>query len=64
MERVDGAQARLKQTWHKLCSPKDYRGKGGWGSGEIETRTPEDQARYDRCGKGGWGSGEIETLGI
>ena len=37
VERVDGAQARLKHlAFCSVCSNMP-RGKGGWGSGEIET---------------------------
>ena len=62
VERVDGAQARLK-----LCCPSApangrCRGKGGWGSGEIETGYTQTQTVLIAIGgKGGWGSGEIET---
>ena len=38
MERVDGAQARLKQKLNPLEGDEHPGGKGGWGSGEIETR--------------------------
>ena len=36
-------------------------GKGGWGSGEIETTEVVGKRNELLCGKGGWGSGEIET---
>src|SRR5712672_154895 len=37
-------------------------GKGGWGSGEIETLSRLNNSRSSLYGgKGGWGSGEIET---
>ena len=40
----------------------DPGGKGGWGSGEIETQSMiAYKALMHGCGKGGWGSGEIET---
>ena len=37
VERVDGAQARLKLGINALGLKNVFRGKGGWGSGEIET---------------------------
>ena len=54
VERVDGAQARLKSF--KVADTADIcqRGKGGWGSGEIEmgrspdsTRHPDEVERVD-----------------
>ena len=61
MERVDGAQARLKLHHHVVANAVDDGGKGGWGSGEIETDTLQSVAYNILSGKGGWGSGEIET---
>ena len=37
VERVDGAQARLKRSVVYRYSARRRGGKGGWGSGEIET---------------------------
>ena len=37
VERVDGAQARLKLLVGVSCAILNRCGKGGWGSGEIET---------------------------
>ena len=37
VERVDGAQARLKLNARIIYSAAQQGGKGGWGSGEIET---------------------------
>src|SRR6266852_2413879 len=62
VERVDGAQARLKPGKDLLSTQQSTGGKGGWGSGEIETRLfCIISLNNARGGKGGWGSGEIET---
>ena len=37
-------------------------GKGGWDSGEIETKIEEGGIPMNDRGKGGWDSGEIETI--
>src|SRR6266705_3347102 len=61
VERVDGAQARLKHTDSIFTQHALGCGKGGWGSGEIETRDRLLLSLQLLRGKGGWGSGEIET---
>ena len=62
MERVDGAQARLKPECVISWIPRYLScGKGGWGSGEIETLCLYGKSLFMSGGKGGWGSGEIET---
>ena len=38
VERVDGTQARLKHHLYLQGSLLGSRGKGGWDSGEIETK--------------------------
>ena len=59
---MDGAQARLKQNDAPFGGVQLISGKGGWGSGEIETWLWEIQPLMKMLrGKGGWGSGEIET---
>ena len=55
VERVDGAQARLKHTVisfevHSLPS-----GKGGWGSGEIETVALFESSLFQTAWKGWMG---------
>ena len=62
MERVDGAQARLKLLLPFPLLVSLSRGKGGWGSGEIETMPGFSASGRLGRGKGGWGSGEIETV--
>ncbi len=62
MERVDGAQARLKHLDVAVMLTVGVCGKGGWGSGEIETINTLTTTKEPSCGKGGWGSGEIETI--
>ena len=43
VERVDGAQARLKLSGMTDSLGRHYSGKGGWGSGEIETAVTFDE---------------------
>ena len=40
---MDGAQARLKLRSLEALRPRRICGKGGWGSGEIETLTELDR---------------------
>ena len=63
MERVDGAQARLKQRellldacWISLVERVD--------GAQARLKPPKlpGIALLPNCGKGGWGSGEIETF--
>ena len=62
VERVDGAQARLKHLDTAKAAARALGGKGGWGSGEIETSMMmRISVSWLGRGKGGWGSGEIET---
>ena len=58
---MDGAQARLKRVWREHLFKRFPGGKGGWGSGEIETAERDLYSSNRDGGKGGWGSGEIET---
>ena len=62
VERVDGTQARLKLDSGIPTDFYFFSGKGGWDSGEIETKeVGKREEDILLCGKGGWDSGEIET---
>jgi len=56
VERVDGAQARLKHRLHRCKEDMRTGGKGGWGSGEIETgNSQQDIFRFSGMWKGWMG---------